>query len=237
MAEIAGIITLDTFVKDLLFKLEKNDDDYLRYFKISVDGLRHLLMHKLGYVTHTKLVLDTDTNTIDFPNDYVGFVSLSVPDNGRMWTLTRDDRIVPTTSTDGNGDEYLDEDAGETVDLGEEANYSGYGARGGINDWYYSIDHKNRRIIINGLEADFFILTYISSGINASSATYIPLYVQEPLEDYVRWQDAKYKDAQDQDYKKKLFEESQRRMIKLNAPTFSEIKDALYRSANQSIHR
>lgn len=237
MAEISGLITLDQFVRDLLFKMEKPNDDYFRYFKIASDGLRHLFMHQLGYVTHTKLVVDTDTNTIDFPDDYVGYISLSVPNEGRKWTFTRDDSIIPTTSIDINGDEYLDSDDGEGVNLGEEVSYSGYGARGGVNDYYFSVDHKNRRFIISGLTADFVILTYVSTGINATTATYIPRVAEEALEDFIAWKDAIYRDDQSQLVKEQRFNQSIRRLRKFNAPSIPEIRDAIMRSSNQSLHR
>lgn len=237
MGEISGLITLGQFVNNMLFKMNKPNDEYLRYFKIASDGLRHLSMHKLGYLTHTKLVVDTDTNTINFPDDYVGYVSLNVPSAGRGWSFTRDDSITPTTSTDINGDEYLDTDDGEGVNLGQEVSYSGYGARGGINDYYFSVDHKKRRFIISGLSADFVVLTYISTGINATTETYVPLSVEEALEYYVRWKDAEYKDEQTQMLKKQLFDEAQRRLVKFNAPSLQEIKDAIYRSSSQSLHR
>jgi hypothetical protein len=239
MAEIDGIITLDKFVKKILFKTNKNHDEYFRVFQVVADGLRHLCMHSLGFVTWTKLTVDTDTNTIDFPDDYVGFVSLSVPDDGRMWQLTRNDDLVPTTSTDSGGLEYLDEDDGEGVDLNDELVPIGYGTRGGYNDYYYQIDHKKRRFIINGITTDHVILRYISSGVNATTSTSVPLYLEEPLEYYVFWKMAEYEGArEDVIYgKRQSFNLALRRMKKFNAPSIQEVKDAIYTSANQSLHR
>lgn len=239
MAEISGTITVNKFVDKMLFKLGKNHDEYLRYLQITLDGLRHLFMHKVGYITNTKQTIDTDTNTVDFPDDFIGLVSLSVPSEGRMWTLTRDDTIVPTTSTDINGDEYLDADDGEGVDLSEEYVPIGYGARGGYNDWYYTMDNLRRRFIISGRAVDHVILRYMSSGINATSATEIPLALEESLEQYLRWKVADYEDQNLNvvSERKKAFESAIRRLMKFNAPNLYEIKDALYASANQSIRR
>ena len=239
MAEIDGTMTVNAFVKKFLFKLGKNDDEYLRYLQIALDGLRHLYMHKLGYIESSKETVDTDTNTVDFPDDYVGFISLSVPVDGRMFTLTRDDSIVPTTSTDIAGDEYLDSDDGEGVDLSEEYVPLGYGARGGYNDWYYTIDHKQSRFIISGRSADHVILRYVSSGINATSATSIPLYLEEVLECYIRWMVSDYDDEHRGIVgdKKQAYNAALRRMVKFNAPAIYEIKDAIMSTASQSIRR
>jgi len=239
MAEISGVMTVNKFVLKMLFKMNKNNDEYLRYLQIALDGLRHLFMHKVGYITNTKKTIDTDTNTVDFPDDFVGLISLSVPSDGRMWTLTRDDTIVPTTSLDINGDEYLDADDGEGVDLSEEYVPVGYGARGGYNDWYYTMDMKNRRFIISGRAVDHVILRYVSSGVNATTDTDIPLSLEEVLESYVIWKTAEYEGehrAVIHD-KQQVYNASLRRLMKFNAPGLYEIKDAIMRSANQSIRR
>lgn len=238
MAEISGLLSLDKFVRKVMFKMKKENDNYFRYLMIAQDGLRHLFMHKLGYFTHVKLTVDSDTNTIDFPTDYVHYVSLSIPDDGRMWTLTRDDSLVPTTSTDDDG-EYLDDDYGEGYDLSEEYVPLGYGARGGYNDTYYTIDHKNRRFIIAGVSPSHVILTYISSGINDGSETYMPLYAEMPLEKFMLWQLSEY-DSENRMItaeKKRAYESAIRQMRKLLAPTLDEIMDAIARTTNQSIRR
>ena len=160
-----------------------------------------------------------------------------MPNSGRKWSFTRDDGLIPTTSTDDEGNEYLDADAGEGVNLGEEVSYSGYGARGGINDYYFSIDHKNRRFIISGLSADFVILTYVSTGINATTATYIPRSAEESLEQFIRWKDSEYKDEPTQLVKEQQFEKAVRKMKKFHAPSIPEIRDAIMRSSNQTLHR
>jgi len=238
MAEIDGTITLNKFVKKLLFKMGKNHDEYLRILQIVNDGLRHLFSVSLGYITWSKLTVDTDTNTIDFPDDYVHYISLNIADDGRLWSLTREDSLVPTTSTNDDG-EYLDEDDGEGVDLGEEVVPIGYGTRGGYNDYYFREDRKNRRFIINGITTTSVVLAYISSGINTDSSTSIPIYAEEPLEYYVLWKIAEYSDAKQVDIyaKRQSFNNALRRMKKLLAPSLQEMKDALYESSNQTLHR
>lgn len=238
MAEISGILSLDKFVRKMLVKMARTQDDYLRYLMIAQDGLRHLFMHKLGYITNTRLTVDTDTNTADFPADYVGYVSLSVPDDGRMWTLTRDDSLIATTTTVDES-ETLDFNYGEGVDLDEELIPLGYGARGGFSDTYFSVDLKQRRFIIAGIIPAFIILRYVSSGINTDAETYIPLEAEESLESYVRWKCSEYEEQPRPiiTEKKKAFESAVRRMNRLHAPTLFEIKDAIYATSNQSLKR
>lgn len=238
MAEVSGIIGLDKFVRKMLFKMKRPNDDYMRFLLIAQDGLRYLFMHRLGYITNIKLTVDADTNTIAFPDDYVGYVSLSIPDKGRMWTLTRDDGLIPTTSTDDDG-EYLDSDYGEGADISSEYVPVGLGARGGWNDTYYTVDHKQKRFIISGITPSHVILRYVSSGINTSAETYIPLYAEDTLEKFCRWQLSEY-DEERRDIvseKKRAYESALRNMRKFLAPTFDEVRDALYATMNQSIRR
>jgi hypothetical protein len=238
MAEVSGLIALNKFVRKTMFKMKKENDNFFRYLTVAQDGLSHLFMHKMGYITATKLTVGTDTNTIDFPADYVHYISLSIPDDGRMWTLTRDDDLVTTTSTDDDG-EYLDDDYGEGFDLSEEYIPLGYGARGGFNDTYYTIDHKNRRFVIAGTNPSHIILRYVSSGINDGAETYLPKYAEMPLEKYMMWQLSEY----DNEHrtvtadKKRAFESAIRQMRKFLAPTLDELKDAIFRTQNQSVRR
>lgn len=237
MANISGVITVNRFVEKMLFKTGQNHDEFLRYLQITLDGVRTLFTQKVGYITNTKQTIDTDTNTVDYPDDYIGLISLSVPDNGRMWTLTRDDGIVPTTSTDINGDEYLDPDAGEGVDLSDEYVQVGYGARGGYNDWYYTEDKKNRRFIISGRTVDHVILRYVSSGINADAATEIPLAMEDMLEAFLMWKLASYAGDRDVEYKYQCYNREVRKFMKAQGPNIYEIKDAIMKSTNQSLRR
>jgi len=94
MAEVSGLTTVDKFVRKLLFKKQVGNENYARFITFIADGLQQLNFHHLGAVKTSLLSVDTDTKVIDYPEDYVGFVSLSVADNsGKMWTFTRDNRI------------------------------------------------------------------------------------------------------------------------------------------------
>jgi hypothetical protein len=239
MAEVSGVITVNKFVAKMLFKSGKNDDEHLRYLQIALDGLKQLFLQKVGYITNTKATIDTDTNTVDLPDDFMGLISLSIPDSGRMWTLTRDDSLIPTTSLDINSDEYLDTDDGEGVDLSEEYVPIGYGARGGYNDWYYTLDLKKRRIIVSGRSVSHVIIRYVSSGINATEATEIPLSLEPVLEAWLFYKISEYNDEHRgivgdkyQAYNREL-----RKFMKQGAPALYEIKDAIMSTASQSIRR
>lgn len=97
MAEISGLTTLDKLARKILFKKREGNENYLRYLSVLTEGLQRLNYHYVGHVKTDTLSVDTDTNTVDYPDDYVNYVSLSVADDiGKMWTFTRDEKIFLT---------------------------------------------------------------------------------------------------------------------------------------------
>ena len=94
MAEVSGLTTVDKLIRKVLFKKGADNSNYNQYLAIVADGVQELNFHHLGVVKTVLLDVDTDDNVIDYPTDYVNYVSLSVEDGGgKMWTFTRDDKI------------------------------------------------------------------------------------------------------------------------------------------------
>lgn len=239
MAEVSGNITYDRFVGDMLLKLNLNDDHYMRLLRIASDGMQELNMNYLSNVKNAKLTVDTDTNTIAFPSDYMGFVSISIPWYGRMWEFTRDDRLVITTDGTQGVDEEYDVDDGEGINVGDNGVVSGLGSRGGVNRYFYTIDQKRDRIAISGFAVDHAILRYISSGIDTTAVNYIPRPVQRVLEFYVRFMNADYLDQPQSKIAEleRKYKEEVRKLKKFYGPTLTEIRDSIYRTTSQSVRR
>ena len=97
MAEVSGLTTLDKIVRKILFHKQEANENYMRYLSILTSGLQELNFHYVGHVKTSTLSVDTETNVVTYPTDYVNYVSLSVADDiGKMWTFTRDDKIFLT---------------------------------------------------------------------------------------------------------------------------------------------
>lgn len=239
MAEISGKITYGRFVNDMLVKLRLSDDEYLRLMRITADGIQELGIHVLHNIKNAKLTVDTDINAINFPSDYVSFVSISIPWYGRMWTFTRDDRLVITTDgTVGVNEEY-DTDDGEGVNVADNGVVFGLGSRGGVNRYYYTIDNKRERIAFSGYTPTHVILQYVSTGVDTTETNYIPRVALRCLEYYVRYMDADYA-GKPQAVVRELerrYTDEVRKLKKTLGPTLDEIRDTVYKSTSQSVRR
>lgn len=99
MAEVSGRTTVDRFIRKMLYKKGSDNSNYVQYLAIISDGIQRLNFHHLGTYRSVLLDVDTTDDTVDYPTDYVKYISLSVDDgDGKMWTFTRDDTLIITES-------------------------------------------------------------------------------------------------------------------------------------------
>jgi hypothetical protein len=174
----------------------------------------------------TKVTVDTQTNTIDWPNDYIGLCYLGVPSNGQLRTLTRDNKLI-TTTTLVNGQETLNSEQGEGVGP-PEGQLFGYGTTGGKNDFYYAEDERNRRFFLIGTNPANVLLGYISSGVEDKDSL-IPIRYKQCIIMYTRWKKNLREpvNMREADYFKDLYEQECNKLRAFEAPTLDEIYDAL----------
>jgi len=239
MSEISGNITYSRFINDMLNKLRLSDDDYLRLASITYDGMDELELNYLANFKDAKVTVDTDTNTIDFPSDFVNFISISIPWEGRMWTWTRDDRLVITTDGTQGVDEVYDVNDGEGVNVADNGVVQGLGSRGAVNKYFYTIDRRRGRIAFSGYTPDNVILRYKSTNIDDTTTNYIPKVARRCLEYYVRYMDADYQNApavKVQQLEMK-YKDEVRKLKKNIGPNVTEIRDMIRRTASQTVRR
>lgn len=230
MADTSGWITIKNMVKEILLETGRDEG----YEKICmhhvINGVRELNKFHYDNVKTSKVTCNS-IGIIDLPSDFVKEVALSYNYQGVMVSLTRRDDMVRTTTL-SSGAETLDSDAGEGTNLDTGGNYS-YATVGGKNDYYYTIDERNTRIIVRNSPTRTLFLQYISSGIDLDlgNSTLIPVRIKEALKFYVL-----YKDALVSDYgNKKLFlaykneyNEEVSKLKFLELPTADELRDVLY---------
>ena len=233
MANIDTQLSIDKFVRQLLFKEGKNNDDYLRYKQVVCDGLRHMHIHDFNVEVTKVVTVDSTTKTFDYPDDYVRYTSVSTVFQGRWWTYTRDDKLVPLEDDDSTTIQSSIPNVTQT-DLGVSLSDGG-----GKNLYYFKPDEANRRMLVGGFDADIVVLRYISNGLNTSGDVYIPDYAILTLEDFVRWKMSIYdRDPMStRETNKKDFKLSRSEMRKVLLPTLSEIYDMIYKSSGQGVKR
>ena len=203
----------------------------------AIDAIREVHMyHTSERYKIAKVVMDPNTNTFDWPTDYIGLVYIGIPDNGRVCILTRDNEIIPTTTL-VNGQETLDSTKGEGV-LISSGQTEGYGARGGKNTFYYSADELNRRFIINGTNPANILLAYTSSGV-ADKDTLIPVKFKLMIDYFARW---KLNERPPENLKLATYYEDQyykevNKLKLFEAPSLPEIYDAWLSEYSGAIRR
>lgn len=186
MAQRSRLITLEGFIKKYFNKKSIDDDQYHRYRIIAADGLRKLSIHHMPIIKTVELTVDTDTNTADFPSDYIDYVMLVIEVDGRWWNITRDDRIVDGTLTNVDAE-----------DVGNYEYAQGFAQPGGVNYYYYTIDRENSRFIFNGVTGKTVILKYKSTGVevvayDSDADIQIPVEAEDALEAFMEWKVSHY---------------------------------------------
>jgi hypothetical protein len=183
--DIDSIQTLDAIVNKALFTIPDNQrriSDYKRFLEFAVDAIRelNLLVTKDG--GRTIKVISDKNNRIPFPSDLEQFVSIGIPRRGIIVLLDRNDKIVPTTSI-LNGDEILDSSEGEGVDVPlEVSQLETLGLKG-----YYTVNYRDRAIIVHDPVRSELLLNYVSSGVDISSTTFIPSIYVKAIIFYIYW--------------------------------------------------
>lgn len=221
-----GYRTLKQIVKDIHFEGGYGMEDWKYLGQFALNAIRDIHMFHTKKTKVVKVVVDPSTNTIDWPDDYIGLCFLGVPRNGQLWTLTRNNNLI-TTTTLVNGQEALTPSQGEGV-IPPEGQIVGYGTKGGKNDFYYTEDEANRRFFIIGANPANVLLGYMSSGVTDKD-TVIPIRFKEAIINFSRWklklrEPIDYKGA---DYFKDLYEQEVNKLVAFEGPTLDEVYDAL----------
>jgi hypothetical protein len=231
MAHSSGWISIKNMTKEILLETGRDMGEYKKLMHYVINGVRDLNIYHYDNVKTVKKICN-DIGVINFPSDYVSFVSLAMADGGLIWTLTRRDDLIRTT-TELNGDETLDSTIGEGVDIDTGTNY-GYKTIGGKNDYYYTLEEENNRIIVRPVSTTrTFFLQYITSGIDLDDGneTTIPVKIKEALKYWVLYKEAMNSDSGNKNlvamYKNEYREEvSKLRFLQL--PTADELRDMVY---------
>jgi len=179
-----NLISIEQAVTRYLFKYKRMVEDYPIYLEHAGDCLREFMTYDSKEYCSEKVAVSS-LGIIEMPNDLLAFKGVYVAKDGEWWSFTeRPDKVNTTTET--GGVETHDSTFGEGVNVKDGISTT-YGARGAVNEYYYMIDWKARRIFCDGIVSDTVLLKYVSSGINFSGTTYIPEYLIEVHDPYLRW--------------------------------------------------
>lgn len=182
MAHTSAYDTLDHIVRTAIDLAEEDISKYTKYLKLGIWAYTNLRLNhiKEGEIVE-KLSVDSDLNTVDFPDDMIDYIAIGIPIDGVLWTFTRKYGVIKTTTLSG-GSETYDTDIGEGIDLQEDTD-NDYSARGGVNDeGYFDVDYENSRFVLKNTTATTVWLAYTTSGIDLDETEqYIPKKYEEVI--------------------------------------------------------
>jgi len=227
MANISSLISLDAFVRRLLGKEGKDNDDYMRYMQIAVDGLRDMFIHDFE-VEVTKVVTpNASTNRFSFPTDYVRYTAIATPIEGRWWTYTQENGMVPLTDDDGTAILTTLPNLAETNPAPSRSD------GGGTNRYYFTEDRKNREFQIAGDTPDVVVLKYVTNGIDSAGSINLPDYTTLAIEAYVRLNIHDYDGAAESTILRldKQYKAARRKMRQVHRPTLQDLVDVIYKTS------
>ncbi len=237
MADSTALRTIEEVTTTFLLSYKKSTDDYVIYLQHACDAVRDFNLYNGNQVTVLKMTVTTD-KWLNMPTDMIGFNDLCVPYSGEWWSLTEHKPIVNTTTFTG-ATEGRDSDAGEGVDIRHPLSY-GYGAKGGVNAYNYTIDWKGRRIYLEGIDSGTVVLFYVTSGISISGDTYISELIVPVINAYLLWKESYWirdlireRDMRERDYTKEVLKA--RNFI--NSMSFNQLRDIWLGTATQSVRR
>ena len=241
MAELSGLITLKDVVNNVFVDLgdEARKAEYARLLQFAIRGYGELRQFHLKQVKEVSLTI-SDINTVDLPDDLSSFISIGMALNGRMWTFTKDDKILTPDGVEC-GEPTLNEDDGEGVAVGDGNYVSGYGVPGGRNVAYYRMDYENHRIILNqDLNTTTVRLRYISSGVSLDGETYLPKAALECMLAWVHWRrivrSTKYSRIDKQEAERLYYDEVEK-LREITGTSLEEFYDAIYETIMQTAKR
>jgi hypothetical protein len=238
MADSTALISVDQIVTRYLFSYKKPLEDATLYVEHCCTAIQDFNLYDGQLATYQKYTLSATTKWLDMPDDMLTFVDLVTPFRGSMWSFTRKDRIVMTTTTVGavEGQDDL-QGEGHTID---QPRVTGYGAKGGWNKFRYNVDWATRRIYIDDDITEYIVLYYVSSGIKVGATTEVPSFLIPMLHAYLLWKETYWlpelvreRESRKADYwREKL---NVRGLV--NAMSAEEWRDIFYSSFTQSPQR
>jgi hypothetical protein len=235
--ETNALISVEQAVTDYLLGYKKTTEDYITYLRHALVLLTDFMIHDSQEARSEKLSIDS-LGIIEFPTDMIRVKDVCVAWNGEWWTMTEKPNMINTTSFVGLVETH-DSDFGEGVAI-KDGTSTTFGSKGAINDYYYMVDYKARRIFIDGLVSDTCLVKYVSSGISASETTYIPILIVPMLESYLLWKESFWipELVRERPMRQKDFENERLRVRNvLNSKTASQWKDIFWGSMSQSPKR
>ncbi len=226
MADTSGITKIEDIVDRFTFMYKVPMEDHALYLEHACAFYKTIRTHHAGSFKETKVAVDS-LGFIDYPSDYIDLVKLYLPKDGGIWSFTRNDGLVTTTTTVDGADTF-DTDYGEGTGIRDDR-ITSYGAVGGVNDYYYKPIDEDRQFLVSGVTSANVTLRYKTSGLSLSGETYVPSIMEDCMMAKLKKERAYIEDVtigKLQLFRQELLDEIML-LRKTTLPTLDEFRDAL----------
>ncbi len=251
----AALTTIRYVVMSVLNRLEDYTlKRYKRLVQIAIEGFtEEFALYYMNVGSEVVYLHMSTAKTVDLPEDYIDYVRIGFPINGKLRVITKHDNILLPREFEDTHEAVGNTDADTTEGLSNAIFFSDhfrngqfigglYGLPGGIDDAYYRIDRENRQIVFSGsTPRSEIVLEYISSGLKPDGSSLIPKQVVSPLRNYILWhmiENDPRVAANEKERRKREYTESVAQLTFFeNAPTKDEILRMFYSGYRQSPKR
>jgi hypothetical protein len=215
----SGLVTIRHIVMQVLNRVQDYSmRQYKRLVEIAIEGIEELrLFHSEEGLEVVYLHMSAD-KTVQLPSDFIDFVKVGYPLDGKIRLITRNDNILLPRTFYGSviGGSFV-ADTGEAIgnttygaviggvfvadtedpnqiffsDHFRNGQFIGglFGLPGTIDQAYYRLDRENRQIVFSGVTPrSEIVLEYISTGMKSDGSSMVPRETIIPLRAYILWQ-------------------------------------------------
>ena len=209
--QIKGYSTINSIVSDVLIDLYGKVDPArkLQYTRWLVRKYMDLKIHVIPDNKPIKLAVVQDPYSVVLPNDFLKFIAIGLPHNGRFYKFEEDRGMVKTTTEDC-GNETQTQDERNLIAPDNHPYYHGY---------QYTLNEPNNRILLKGFPMlSEVILLYVSTGIEIGEETIIPQKIAELLIAWLHLERTRFDSdstVYDKQYAEKRYEQEFNKYIKL----------------------
>lgn len=257
-----GVRSID-YIASLVMveRMEENDRNYQRFVQLAINCYLYELKLSISPTIKTVTLTVANNGTIEFPDDYINYTAIGVCLNGKIWTLTRNDKLCLDRSEDCPVELSAAIEMSSNLDdqqvsyiipygysfntgfrngqyVGEQFSYGG----GWNKKGYYRIDEQMRRIAFSQVAPGTeIILEYNATNIACDGTMSVPFQAVAAIKAYTHWQaiehDPKYS-LSDRESKRREYVRQFNILKHYNLMfTVSEYLDAKYRSIKSTVKR
>jgi hypothetical protein len=198
----AGLVTIRYIVMSVLNRLQDYSlKNYKRFAQIAIECFSEdMALFHTGVGNEVIYTHMNAAKVINLPADFIEWVRVGIPINGKFRVITKHDSILLPRLYDDTGATVGNTDADETEgaenciffsDHFRNGQFIGglYGLPGGIDTNYFRVDYENRQMVFSGdATRSEVVLEYFSTGLKADGSSLIPRQCVAPIRNYILWQ-------------------------------------------------